>query len=131
VEFYNLLFGPNPYILTPKHTFNHVRMYFFKRINKIKLGQREKYCDNLAHNYLIGVIEYLYQQSTFSFFETCLERSLWVKCVWLRAILGRVTVRFFFHVCMSKDKVCRKDSYWFVSMIYDSRGLPVVTTVGP
>jgi hypothetical protein len=29
---------------------------------------------------------------------------------------------------MSDDKVCIKDSYWYVEMIYNPRGLPGVST---
>jgi hypothetical protein len=31
---------------------------------------------------------------------------------------------------MSEDKVCTKDSYWSMGMIYDPRGLPGVSTAG-
>jgi hypothetical protein len=32
---------------------------------------------------------------------------------------------------MSEDKVCTKDSCWFVEIMYDPRELPGVSTVGP
>jgi hypothetical protein len=34
-------------------------------------------------------------------------------------------------VRMSEDKVLTKDSCWSVGMIYNPRGLPEVSTVGP
>jgi hypothetical protein len=37
----------------------------------------------------------------------------------------------FSQVRMSEDKVCTKDSCWYVGTIYDPRELPRVSTAGP
>jgi hypothetical protein len=36
-----------------------------------------------------------------------------------------------FWVHMSEDKVHKKDLCWYVGMVYDPRGLPGVSIVGP
>jgi hypothetical protein len=39
--------------------------------------------------------------------------------------------RKYSHVRMSEDKVRIKDLCWSVGMVYDPRGLPGVSTIGP
>jgi hypothetical protein len=69
--------------------------------------------DILAQD-LIELIEYSYQQVESYFFGSLSRKNLQVKCAWLGAIWDEWLTGKFSRVRMSEDKVCKKDTCWFV-----------------
>jgi hypothetical protein len=80
---------------------------------------------------LIELIEYSYQQGASSFSEAYLEKPSRFSVLSQEQPWDGWPTGKFSRMRTSEDKVCTKDSCWYVGMVYGPRGLLGVSTAGP